>query len=228
MDTENKQPYMLKFDELGPMTVWIVDGGYVRARLDPNFTNFGQPHHFDCIPAHEFWLDQGGEDEYGFFLDHLWVEWSLMDQGASYEDALAAADKLEHRERHRAGDMAWVAPNEPVDAALLHDYLWGTTTDGVKVYVVRGRLVRVIDSDFTAGGHALVYSYIPKDEVWIDDAVVPEDRPFDLYHELLECRRMDQEGLSYRVAHAYAIRKELYYRQHPEELADALKEEGWE
>ena len=53
-----KKPYIKKVDEIGPLTVWIVDGQYVRKNIDEEFTNFGQHYCFRFIPLHEFWLDK--------------------------------------------------------------------------------------------------------------------------------------------------------------------------
>ena len=57
----------------------------------------------------------------------------------------------------------------------------------MKVWVVRGWLVRsIFDCNFTAGGHNRIYEYVPKNEVWIDDALSSIEKKFreDLYYRL--------------------------------------------
>jgi len=52
-----KLPYLEKIGQRGDITVWSVDGIYVRRNLDEEFTNFGQHYRFECIPENEFWID---------------------------------------------------------------------------------------------------------------------------------------------------------------------------
>ena len=88
------------------MTIWIVDGTYVRTHLDEEFTNYAQPLEFACIPKNEFWIDkEAGNDESQFFIDHLLTEHKLMAKGIPYDDALEAADKVEMAERKKSGDL---------------------------------------------------------------------------------------------------------------------------
>lgn len=80
------------------------------------------------------------------------------------------------------------------------------------VRYVRGDLVRSwIDPHFIFGGHDLVYDYIPKNEIWIDQRQDPKEIPFTLMHELEERKRM-RKGYSYDVAHHKATNLELYAR----------------
>ena len=78
---------------------------------------------------------------------------------------------------------------------------WLTLTSGTKVYLVPGEDVRNnILTEFIGGGHHLVYSWIPENEIWIDTGVPEDDRPFILVHEIYEIALM-QRGYSYDVAH---------------------------
>jgi hypothetical protein len=122
-----------------------------------------------------------------------------MAKGVSYSDALTQADRVERRERRRAGDIRKVTHQgkELPDPSAVHERLWKKLENGVSVWVVNGRLVRsVFDIDFTAGGHDHVYEFVPQGEVWIDDAIEELERGFVLLHELHERNRM-MEGLPY-------------------------------
>ena len=223
-------PYLRKLDRRGDIAVWIVDGSHVRGHLDEEFTNFGQHYRYPYIPEKEFWIDEEAEhDEYLFFIDHLLLEHRLMAQGKPYGEALVVADSAERRERRRAGDVAAATHHgkQLPDGKAAHDRLWKKLENGVSVWIVNGRFVRsVFDIDFTAGGHDHVYEFVPTGEVWIDDAITEKERGFVLLHELHERNRMET-GIAYSPAHAESSRIEFHCRHHPDELHDALAEDGW-
>jgi hypothetical protein len=226
-----KPPYIKKVDQIGDITVWIVDGPYIRGHVDEEFTNFGQHYAFDYIPMNEFWIDrEAAHDETRFFIDHLLVEHRLMAEGVPYDKALVQADREERKERRRAGDLSKLTRHgkDLPDATEVHERLWKKLENGVTVWVVNGRLVRsAFDIDFTEGGHDHVYEFVPENEVWIDDAIEEEERGFVLLHELHERNQMEK-GMPYSQAHQESSRIEYRCRHHPDELHDALAAEGWE
>jgi hypothetical protein len=230
MEQQLKAPYLKKVGQRGTITIWVVDGTYVRTYLDEEFTNYGQPLNFSCIPKNEFWLDkEAKEDEQKFFIDHLLIEHRLMAQGVLYDDALDAADKQEMAERKRAGDVRKVIGKGGLpDASKVHVRLWKKLTSAVSVWIVDGRLVRsVFDDDFTEGGHDYVYEFVPQNEVWIDNDLEEAERPFVLLHELHE-RNLMAKGWDYDHAHEDSSKIEYHFRHHPNELHIALTKEGWE
>src|SRR5512136_2583230 len=204
MSVPLKPPYVKKITDRDDLTVWAVDGGYVRGRIDEEFTNFGQHFRYKYIPEKEFWIDQGTKsNEWKFFIDHLLVEHRLMARGVPYKKAIVAADVEERKERRRAGDIAKLTNRgqKLPEGKDVHVRLWKKLKDGLSVWIVDGRLVRsVFDIDFTAGGHDYVYEFVPEGEVWIDDAIEEKERGFVLLHELHERKRM-AEGLPYSKAH---------------------------
>jgi hypothetical protein len=79
---------------------------------------------------------------------------------------------------------------------------------GLAIYLVCGSRVRNLrDSDFDQGGNGYAYNFIPKDEIWIDDHVPEEERPFVAFHECHEAEDM-RRGMSYDEAHVRAKRLE--------------------
>jgi hypothetical protein len=226
-----KLPYLEKIDERGNLQVWIVDGSYIRTRMDEEFTNFGQHYSFPYIPENELWIDREAKnDETRFFIDHLLVEHRLMEKGVPYDKALVEADKVERRERYRAGDVRRLTHDgkELPDGKEVHERLWKKLEKDISVWIVNGRLVRsVFDIDFTEGGHDYVYEFVPENEVWIDDDIEEKERGYVLLHELHERNRM-ASGWSYNKAHAESSRLEYRCRHHPEQLHEALAAEGWE
>ncbi len=231
MPTQLKPPYLGKIDQRGNLTIWLVDGGYIRGHMDEEFTNFGQHYSFSYIPKDELWIEKETKaDEQQFFIDHLLVEHRLMAKGVPYDQALLEADRLEKRERRRAGDIRRLTHHgkDLPDGREVHVRLWKKLENGVSVWIVNGRLVRsVFDIDFTEGGHEYVYEFVPEGEVWVDDAIEEKERGYVLLHELHERNRM-ASGWPYNKAHTESSRFEYRCRHHPEELHEALASEGWE
>ena len=225
-----KSPYLQKLEERGKLQIWIVDGSYIRGNIDEEFTNFGQHYRFKYIPDNEFWIDREAEhDEHKFFVEHLLVEHRLMAKGMPYEQALPEADRAERKERRLAGDVSSLTHHgeKLPDGKDVHERLWKKLESGISVWVVNGRMVRsVFDIDFTEGGHDYVYEFVPKNEVWIDDAIMETERGYVLLHELHERNRM-AKGWIYDKAHAESSKLEYHCRHNPDELHDALVEEGW-
>ena len=184
-----RPPYIKPAGTRNGLAIWIVDGALIRDSLDIEFSNFGQHDAFEFIPRDELWLDrEAAPDEQKFFVDHLVLERSLMDRGVPYDSALEVADRREIAERDSAGDVAKVRGEDGMpDPERVHISRWRTLASGLTVWIVDGRLVRsAFDVDFTEGGHDHVYEFVPPQEVWIDNDVVTDERPFVLYHELHE------------------------------------------
>ncbi len=219
-----------KIGKRGKLFIWIVDGEKIRNKLDINFTNFGQHFRFSFIPKDEFWLDkEATPNERSFFIDHLLVEWKLMKEGASYNDALEIANKKERSERFKAGDFKKVDDSDGIpDIEKIHSHLLGETHNGITVWLVYGRLVRsVFNIDFTEGGHDLVYGFVPKNEVWIDDDLLKKEIPYVILHELYERSLMVKEIPNYNEAHKKSAKIEWQARKNEKKLKENLLLLGW-
>jgi hypothetical protein len=228
--TESLKPaYLEKIGQRGHISIWLVDGSYIRTNIDEEFTNFGQHYRFTYIPKDEFWIDQGASsEEQRIYIDHLLVEHRLMEKGVPYDQALDAADRTERAERKKAGYAKKVVKGGSLpDASQVHIRLWKKLETSVSVWIVNSSLVRsIFDVDFTEGGHDYVYEFVPESEVWIDGDAEEAERPFILLHELHE-RNLMAQGWDYDRAHADASRVEYYCRHHPEELHTHLVNENW-
>jgi hypothetical protein len=83
----------------------------------------------------------------------------------------------------------------------------------VKVYLVDGNAVKLrYKMDFVEGNNSMESSWIPKDELWISDELVPKYWAPVLYHEAHEWRDM-RRGMSYDQAHRIANRHEKVLRK---------------
>lgn len=223
-----KKPYLKELAKIGRITVWMVDGEFVRNNLNEEFTNAGQHYRFSIIPTNEFWLDKEytpGEET--FFTHHLLIEWRLMRKGLPYLHALAYADRSERSERMKSGIMKKFKSKKitPEVIKRIHKKKLATYQNGLVVWLVRGELVRdLCYNDYTEGGHDFVYGFVPKKEVWIDDDLSEEERQFVLLHEVHE-RRLMADGMDYHHAHASSSAMELHTRHRPSTLTKRLKAE---
>ena len=78
----------------------------------------------------------------------------------------------------------------------------------VKVWLVNGEIVRdLFDTNFSCGGHDLVYHFVPKNEIWLDDKISEKERKFIFLHELHE-RGLMKKGMRYHEAHRSATEVE--------------------
>lgn len=226
---DKKNFCLKKLGKRGEIIIWLVDGNKIRHDLDREFTNFGHHFLFSFIPEYEFWIDREAvPDERRFFIDHLLTEWRLMKKGYSSSEASKIADAKERSERERTDDYKKIADeSDKTQVKKVHRHLLKKFKNGISVWLVDGRLVRsLFKIDFTEGGHDLVYHFVPKNEVWIDNDLFAEERPYVILHELFE-RSLMAKGLTYSKAHRKTSQLEWQTRHHPEKLRENLASLGW-
>ena len=92
---------------------------------------------------------------------------------------------------------------------------------GLTVWLVDGERVRgEVHIDFVAGGSDARYSYIPKNEVWIEAVMTPLDRAATLLHEVTERGEMVR-GATYDRAHETACVYEERFRSEGREIDES-------
>lgn len=245
-----KKPYIKKFCDISSFKVWIVDGRYIRENIDEEFTNYGQNYRFSFIPKNEFWIDKertSGEEKY--YIDSMLAMNRLLAKGISHDKAVEKADAIERRERAKSNLMRERVKLKKYPEGLINSIhkklIKNYSNEKVKVWVVDGEAVRgLFFIDFTEGGHSLVYPFIPKDEIWLDDDLSPRELKFVLLHELHE-RNLMKKGWTYasdeftpnmikhspkgrkskKSAHFDSARIEYYCRKHPGKVEGELKRE---
>jgi hypothetical protein len=239
-----KKPYIKKISEVSIFKVWIVDGSYIRRNMDEEFTNYGQHYRFNFIPKNEFWIDKErtpGEEKY--YIDSMIVMHRLMSEGISKKKAVQIADKIEHRERAKSElmkrEITFKKNKQKLIDSIHIKLLKIYSNEKIKVWIINGEAVRdLFFLDFVEGGHGYVYSFIPKNEVWIDDDIEPREIKFVLLHELHE-RNLMAKGWCYDIdtpdnlktgkikkgAHPDSSKIEFYCRFHPEETEKKIKAE---
>ena len=225
-----KKPYVKKFSKISNFIVWIVDGKYIRENIDEEFTNYGDHYHFSFIPKDEFWIDKErvpGEEKY--YIESMLVMSKLISKGVSRERAIDAADNAEKHERAKSRLMKKeieIRRDKKELLKLIHkNLLKKYSSKNLNIWFVNGEAVRnLFYIDFTEGGHGYVYNFVPKNEIWIDDDLEPDEVKFVLLHELHE-RRLMAKGKKYDPAHKSSSDIEYWCRKHPEKLDNNLKKE---
>lgn len=221
------QPYLKKLFRRSNITVWIVDGNWIRKKLCEDFVNCGQHYHFKFIPLDEFWIAKEripGEERY--YFDYLRAEHHLMHKGLSYRVAYHKAKEIENSERSKSALMKKFRCFKKKELLpKIHRALLNRLSTKIKIWIVNGELVRdLYGADFAGGGHDHAYHFIPKNEVWIDNDLSPKERLFVILHELHE-RRLMAKGANYERAHHCATEIEDRYRHHERGLLTVLKAE---
>jgi hypothetical protein len=199
-----RRPYIAQLAEIDDIECWLVDGTFIRDQVDVDFTNGAHTLSRRYIPARQIWLDREapGAGELQFLIGHLLVELRLMRAGVPYLHALARANRFERKLRRAQLAGPALTPAQARERVrkervgmLGRDLVW----------IVDGRGVRDrFDPNFTQGGHGLRYRFIPRREIWIDDAVAERELDVTLGHEAHELALM-REGMSYDDAHASAL-----------------------
>ena len=223
-----KKPYLEKITKISDFDVWLVDGVYIRKKIEREFTNFGQHYRFKFIPEKEFWIDKEevpGEED--FYIEHMLIENRLMSLGMEYKEALAKADDAEKKMRKKIDFIQkGIYPQLRKKEYLprIHKKLLLQYSRKVQVWIIDGRLVRdLFFIDFTEGGHDKVYKFIPKEEVWLDDDLSEKEIKFVLLHERYE-RNLMSAGWDYPTAHRKSSSIEYHCRRHPEDMNKKLAE----
>ncbi|MBI4896151.1 MAG: hypothetical protein HY832_01240 [Candidatus Aenigmarchaeota archaeon] len=223
---QKKKPYLKKIGTVHGFAVWIVDGPFIRKHIDPEFTNFD--HHLNSafIPPQEFWIDQEhAPNEINYFVAHILAEHRYMAAGMSEDKARKKACALEKQQRQRSPVVQRLMKADKSEIVrTIHKRLLYQEKN-LNVWLVNGDLVRSLFSvNFTEGGHDLVYSFVPKNEVWIDDDLSPQERPVVLIHELHE-RFLMAKGWCYDDAHTMASLLERLCRFYSTKIQFILSKE---
>lgn len=225
-----KKPYIKKFSKISNIDIWIVDGKYIRNNIDEEFTNCGNHNLFLFIPKNEYWIDKErvpGDEKY--YIDSMLVIDGLIVKGMGIKEAIRKSDEVDKRERSKSKLMKKeikIRKQTKEMIKKIHKELWKKLGNKIEVWIINGELVRgLFFVNFTEGGHDKVYSFIPPNEIWIDDDISPNERRFIFLHELFE-RNLMSKGMSYNNAHKKASEIEYLCRRNLKQLDRRIKEEA--
>ncbi len=187
------------------MKIKTIDGFKIRNTIDLDFSVIGDREVYPYINKGEVWLDKTFVKEKSFFIK-LFNKRRRLIKKFGYEQA-----KKILRGKVKTADL------KKIRIKFLKKI------KGLTVYLVKGAAVReALDPNFCFGGHPLIYGYIPKKEVWIDNAAAPKERKYIILHELYEFNLI-KRGMSYNNAHDYALAAEKEARRN-DGIAHYLKD----
>lgn len=231
----HSQKYTSKFlekqiNKKNDCAIWLVDGALIRKNVNENFVECGGHDQYKFIPKKQFWIDKDLDPkEYHYFISRFIYETSLINSGKSYKDANEKGDIFEKKERLKSPECKKLVKNNAIKKKLLDktkNKIIKKYSGDIKVWLVDGNLARdLFLVNFCEGGHDKVFPFIPKNEVWIEQAISPKERKFIILHELHE-RYLMSQGKSYKNAHIGATEIEDFYRENPNEnLEKRIKKE---
>lgn len=222
--------YLKNIGEHDGLSVWLVDGEKIRRDIDENFVEYDHHGRFHFIPSSEIWIDrETNADERKYFLEHVSWEREFMHKGMTLEEAVEKADKREAHERRESLRVKNILSThharkkalEKIRKHKLEEY----SSDTVHVWLVYGEFVRDFYLvEYAEGGHDLVYPFIPKGEVWVEEVLHETEREFIILHELHE-RFLMSQGKDYPHAHKGASIIEDRFRENPDGLKERIQEE---
>lgn len=202
--------------------IWIVDGEFVRKYYFDEFIYGGNGERYTFIPTDEIWIDNGiSAAEFEYTLQHEINEFILMNNyQMSYYDAHDSSLMLElklrkedfQRCRKKERTLPVVAtldfdsvkeiPSLPDKIKLKGIYkTYVKKLDSIDVWIVDGsKIRREIYPDFGYSGNDLAYLFIPRREIWIDDAISCQQLEYSIQLEIVERSKLLQ-GLYYNDAY---------------------------
>jgi hypothetical protein len=181
-----------------------VDGFKIRNTLDDDFGIIARQStsiaHFSpkyYIPSGELWVEAPFHAELEFLLH---VEF--------YTDDHPEFARLPYYKLREHFQKELCLPG-PIPA-----FKYSSSGSDPAIVLVDGSLVRrYLDPDFIFGGHGYVYSYIPKDEIWLDKRMERAEIPYIEHHERVE-RDLMEQGATYDEAHDVATASDKRLRRH--------------
>jgi hypothetical protein len=175
------------------MRIRYVDGYKIRNTIETDFSQWGDTVTYPFIPKGEVWIDKFMRPEKDLLLALYRLE--QMMKGKPFRKIRAAAQK------HFSDETAELI------------VVKRQTIKQLRIQYVDGASVRrKLDPYFIQGGHDLVYSYIPKNHIWIDTRQDKREFKYTLVHELHE-RNLMAHGMAYLDAHDFAIAAEKMARR---------------
>lgn len=166
----------------------------MRNTIDIEFGSINDHKFNPYIPKGEIWIDKAFKKEKDVLLRNDFLIRQLMKKNKNqYEKAKAELRKMVLKKTKNKADIIKTTKIELIK-----------NINGVAIWLIDGLKTRLnLDPYFRFGGHGYVYKYIPKNEIWIDDKVVPDERKYIIVHEFYE-RQLMRGGKDYNSAHDYA------------------------
>ena len=198
--------HLTTIGKVGQLTVWEVNDKLIRDVLDIEFSNGAYHESRIYVPKDEIWIGRDAArsgDQKFWAYRQLSERFYRVEKGRSEDEAFDAAKKAEEEARGK---------KEGTPPRFLLDRL--NAINGFEIWLVSGKAIRDWKYvDFTEGGNGFRYDWIPKNQIYIDDAIVPEEYQPTIIHEVAESLWMRDQGWAYEPAHEQANIAEKRFRQ---------------
>jgi hypothetical protein len=114
--------------------------------------------------------------------------------------------------------ISWISHKK---VGSIYRYFWGKN-DNYNIWIIDGNRVRQkIYKEWLYGGNEQRYTFNPRGEIWIDNAISSEEFDLTVAHELNERHLMAKFGWTYQASHDSSLRLELVIRHNNEEICRA-------
>jgi hypothetical protein len=212
--SEDRKDFHKKLiDQYGKYKVYLVNGDAVRSS-SPAAEEFGESdihaHLPDIIPQNEIWIeDDVSKDERQVLIASSLYILKAIENGVSWDKAYEKATQKEkdYRESRRQSQKNPLGTDKPAKKSI-YVKLYGKI-DNMKVWLVDGEKVRdCFRVQWMEGGHGYVYSWIPNNEIWLENGLHEKELPLILLHEFVERTLMKCKNMCYDKAHEIAAKAE--------------------
>ncbi len=172
------------------------------------FGNWATKEFFKDIPDKEIWVDNRVDSrDIELFMFTAIKNSMYRSRGMNEHEAYNKAIKDETRIRNG------------LDKDIKKEFL--SEGDDFKVYKVDGFAIRnKYYAPFTQGGNSEVYKWIPKNEIYLEKSLTPDEMYYIIMHEAYE-RHLMKDGLSYDEAHKKASKLEFNERKKYERVSSS-------
>ena len=222
-------------DKWGKYSIYLVNDEKIRnfAKYAEEFSDYGlniskkglTTLNFKFIPENEIWIAKSIKPSERHYIISNALAYIRgiergLDPGDSYDKALEKEKSVRTKD---AANKLHIKNSKTINNPLHKDipkkvYVkkYGVIKDkeeSVNIFIISGEFVRdLYKTDYVEGGHAYVYNWIPKDEIWIDKTVKKEEIPVIILHEFLERTLMKYKKFPYVRAHVAASKSEFEHR----------------
>ena len=210
-------------DQYGKYKIYEVNGEQIRdiSKADEEYGLVSiHPYFPKLIPATDIWIeDDVKEDERLFLISSALYALRLIEDGVKIGDAYDKAIKYEKKLRssEKASKKNPSKTDDKADDDIYIKKYCGIKSDNLTVWLVDAEKVRdQYKTDYLEGGHGYVYSWIPNNEIWIENGIHNKEIPFIILHEFVERTLMKDKHMKYNKAHEIAAKIE--YSKRPDKF----------
>lgn len=204
--------------------IYFVDSFKLRqsSKQFSSFLDFGTHFQFAKIPRGEIWVaNELTEFEKNLNFKAAVRFLSEIARTKRLDAALVSASAVLDAERGKISlqrnkkEKLFIFSDEAIKAVRTKEIVKLTVADEeITIWLVDGNLIRENYSiNFVDGGHGFIYSFIPKNEIWIDSAIDLNDFDSIVLHETVESQLMRKFNMNYDKAHLEATKAEYIFTE---------------